>query len=151
MEYRECKIGRTFVARLREGESIYEEIEKLAEKEGIRCGSVMALGGIRRGRVIVGPEDPSSLKDIVGMIEAFDDARELVGLGTIFPSDGKPELHFHAAIGRGKESLVGCPREEAVCFLVMEVAITEWLGLDAERAPEGETGFRLLSFGGRDC
>jgi predicted DNA-binding protein with PD1-like motif len=145
MEYRQCGIGRTFVARLRDGESIYDEIEGLAAREGIASAVVLALGGVRKGAVVTGPRRPS-LKDIEPLVERFDDARELVGAGTLFPSEGRPSLHFHAGIGRGKEALVGCPRVEATCFLVLEVVIIELVGLDAERVRDPETGFRLLGF-----
>ena len=74
-------------------------------------------------------------------------AREIVGLGTLFQSEGKPSLHFHAGIGRGDHAIVGCPREQATCFLILEVVVIEWLGLEAERIPDPRTGFRLLTLG----
>lgn len=144
MEYSECRIGRTFAARLRDGESIYAEIEKLAEKEGVQCASVLAVGGIRRGAVVTGPLNPDQPGNLQPMVQRFDDARELVGVGTLFPQNGKPSLHFHAGMGRGNESLVGCPRERAECFLILEVIIIEWLGLDARRDWDPATGFHLL-------
>ena len=149
MEYQECKIGRTFVARLSDGDAIYEEIEGLAAREGVRCGSVLAVGGIRKAGVVTGPEDPSSLRGIVPHVERFDDARELLGVGTLFESEGKPSLHFHAGMGRGDHALVGCPREEATCFLILEVVVIEWLGLEAGRELDPETGFHLLRLASR--
>lgn len=151
MEYAECRMGRTFVARLYDGESIYEEVESIAAREGIACASVLALGGIRKGAVVTGPEDPDRLEGIRPMVQRFDDARELVGVGTVFPAEGKPSLHFHAGMGRGKEAIVGCPREEARVFLILEVVIIEWVGIDAQRLRDPETGFQLLSLmgGGR--
>ena len=147
MEYQECKMGRTFVMRLSDGESIYDEVQGLAEKESVRCASVLAIGGIRKGGVVTGPEDPSSLQNIVAHVERFDDAREMVGVGTIFECEGKPLLHFHAGMGRGDGALVGCPRIEATCFLILEVVVMEWIGLDAERVADPETGFQLLKLG----
>jgi len=149
MEYQECKIGRTFVARLHEGDSIYEEIEGLAAKENVSCATVLALGGIRKGGVVTGPEDPNVLVGIKPMVQRFDDARELVGVGTLFPAEGKPSLHFHAGMGRGTEALVGCPREEARVFLILEVVVIEWVGLQAERLRDPETGFQLLTLMGQ--
>ena len=145
MDYRECRIGRTFVARLRDGESIYDKIEGLAALEGIKSAAVLALGGIRKGGVVTGPQKPE-LENIVPNIERFDDARELVGVGTLFLGNGNPSLHFHAGIGRGKTALVGCPREEAICFLVLEVIIIELIGMDAQRMHDPESGFHLLNF-----
>ncbi|NQU42328.1 DNA-binding protein [bacterium] len=143
MQYTTTQIGRTLIARLEDGESIYAEIEKLAEKEKVLCATVLALGGIRRGAVVTGPKE-AKLRDIEPMVQHFDDARELVGIGSLFPADGKPMLHFHAGIGRGETALVGCPREEAVCFLVLEVFIIEWVGADARRELDPESGLKLL-------
>lgn len=145
MEYQECRIGRTFVARLEEGESLYEEIEGLAEKEYVQCASVLILGGIRRGGVVTGPANPDTLENLQPMVQRFEDARELVGVGTIFPCEGKPSLHLHAGIGREDKALVGCPRETADCFLILEVVLIEWVGLNAERVRDPETGFHLLT------
>ncbi|MFW6303760.1 MAG: PPC domain-containing DNA-binding protein [Candidatus Sumerlaeota bacterium] len=144
MQYQEAKAGRTFVARLKDGEDIYACIESIAERENIEAASVYAIGGIRKGGVVVGPQDPASLKDIEGIVRNFDDAREILGVGTIFPRDGKPALHFHGAMGREDNTLVGCPRKEATCFLTLEVVIVEWTGLEAERKPDPESGFALL-------
>jgi predicted DNA-binding protein with PD1-like motif len=144
MDYGECRVSRTFVARLHDGESIYDEIEGLAAKENVRCATVLALGGIRKGGVVTGPKDPTSLVGIEPVVQRFDDAREIVGVGTIFPADGKPSLHFHAGMGRGETVLVGCPREEATCFLILEVVIIEWVGIEAERVRDPETGLQLL-------
>lgn len=148
MDYREAKQGRVFVARLSEGESIYEAVEDLAGREKLKAAAVWALGGMRRGAVVTGPEDPAAERDIVGHVERFDDARELVGFGTVFPLDGRPTLHFHAGMGRGREALVGCPREAMETFLILEVVVLELAGLDAARNLDPVSGFHLLDLGG---
>lgn len=145
MEYQQGRIGRVFAARLRDGESIYDEIEALARRESIDCASVLAVGGIRKASVVTGPENPASFQNIRTLVENFDDAREMVGVGTLFLKDGQPSLHFHAAMGRSGKTLVGCPRIEARCFLILEVIIIEWLGLNARRELDPETGFHLLT------
>jgi len=145
MRYTEGQLGRVFVARLEDGESIYDVVEGIARRENIHAASVIAIGGMRKGKVVTGPVNPTG--EIVPHIEVFDDARELVGIGTVFTSDGKPTLHFHAGIGRGNSALIGCPREGMSVFLVLEVIITELLGVEAERAPDEESGLRLLRVG----
>jgi uncharacterized protein len=144
MQYQEAKVGRTFIARLKDGEDIYESIQTIAERENIQAASVYAIGGIRKGGVIVGPQDTTSLKDIQDISRHFDDAREILGVGTLFPKDGKPILHFHGAIGREDTAIIGCPREEATCFLTLEIVIVEWTGLNAQRVTDPESGFALL-------
>ncbi len=142
MNYTQSTLGRVFVARLTEGESIYDAVEQIARKEHVASGVVFAIGGMRRGRVVTGPEDPTG--PIVPHLEAFEDARELLGIGTLFPSDGQPDLHFHAGIGRGQTALVGCPREGMSVFLVLEVIILELTNLEAARTLDPESGMRLL-------
>jgi predicted DNA-binding protein with PD1-like motif len=136
-----------FVARLEDGESVYDVVEEIARKEGIEAASVLAVGGIRKGKVITGPQ--STTGKVVPHYEEFDDARELVGVGTVFQSDGKPMLHFHAGIGRRDTALVGCPRAGMSVFLVLEVVIIEFVGLQAERALDEASGLVLLRILGK--
>jgi len=142
MQYTQGQVGRVFVARLEDGESIYEVVEKIARREKIEAASVMAVGGMRKGKVVTGPENPTG--KIVPHYEEFDDARELVGVGTLFLSEGNPSLHFHAGIGRGDTALVGCPRAGMSTFLILEVIITELVGLTAKRAYDEGSGLSLL-------
>jgi uncharacterized protein len=143
MKYAEGKLGRVFVARLEEGESVYEAVESIAAKEKVACASVMAIGGMKSGRVVTGPENKRG--KIVPHFEQFDASHEIVGVGTVFPQDGKPSLHFHAGMGRRDKALVGCPRAAMSVFLILEVVIIEILGIDAAREFDAELGVHLLS------
>ena len=142
MRYTQGTLGRVFVACLEDGESIYDAAESIAAAEGISCGACWAVGGMRKGKVVVGP------KQTTGVIEPqhfeFDDAREIVGFGKLFKSDGKPKLHFHAAIGRGDEAIVGCPRDGMNVYLTLEVVIIELSGVDAARELDPDFGVHLL-------
>jgi predicted DNA-binding protein with PD1-like motif len=142
MTYTTASLGRVFVARLEDGDSVYTAVEDIARKENIASAFVLAIGGMRKGKVVTGPENPTG--PIVPHYEQFDDARELVGVGTVFPQDGAPSLHFHAGIGRGEAALVGCPRAGMSVFLVLEVIIVELLGVSAERVMDEAAGLRLL-------
>jgi predicted DNA-binding protein with PD1-like motif len=143
MEYTEGKLGRVFVARLSDGESIYEAVEEIAGRENISSAAVLALGGMRRGKVVTGPVAPGG--KVVPHYEEFDDARELMGVGTVFLSDGRPSLHFHAGIGRRDTALVGCPRAGMSVYLVLEVIVIEMVGLEATRELDEDSGLRLLA------
>jgi predicted DNA-binding protein with PD1-like motif len=145
MEYTQGRTGRVFVARLEDGESIYDVVEEIAHKESIEAASVLAIGGIRKGKVVTGPQHPTGT--VVPHYEEFDDARELVGVGTVFLQEGKPSLHFHAGIGRRDSALVGCPRAGMSVYLVLEVIITELVDVSAERAYDPESGANLLKVG----
>jgi predicted DNA-binding protein with PD1-like motif len=146
VDYTEGTLGRVFVARLEEGESVYTAVEEIARRESISCGAVFALGGMRRGKVVTGPENTTG--KIVPHYEEFEDARELVGVGTVFPADGEPSLHFHAGIGRGDSALVGCPRAGMSVFLVLEVVIIELCGVEAARVMDEASGLKLLRIAG---
>jgi predicted DNA-binding protein with PD1-like motif len=142
MEYTQGSLGRVFVARLHDGESVYDAVEEITRREHVSAAAVLAVGGMRRGKVVTGPENPTGR--IVPHYEEFDDARELVGVGTVFPQDGAPSLHFHAGIGRGDSALVGCPRAGMEAFLVLEVVIIELVGIEADRVMDEKAGLRLL-------
>lgn len=147
MEYTKGSLGRVFVARLNDGESIYDAVEEIARRESITSAAVYAVGGMRTGKVVTGPEKPTG--KIVPHFEEFDDARELVGFGTVFQQEGKPSLHFHGGIGRGASALVGCPRAGMSVFLLLEVVIIEIIGLQAQRELDPEQGMHLLKIIGR--
>lgn len=142
MEYSECRFGRVFVARLEDGEPIYDCILEVAGREGIESGMVLAVGGIRSGKVVTGPESPTG--KVIPRTAEFDDARELVGFGTIIPIDGKPSLHMHAGIGCEEKTLVACPRITANVYLVLEVIIIELVGLQAAREYDAEFAVHIL-------
>jgi predicted DNA-binding protein with PD1-like motif len=146
MDYTAGSLGRVFVARLQDGESVYAAVHEIARREAVSSALVLALGGMRSGKVVTGPERPTG--KVVPHIEAFDDARELAGVGTLFPQEGAPSLHFHAAIGRGDSALVGCPRVEMSVYLVLEVIIIELLGINAQRTLDLVSGLHLLSIVG---
>ena len=147
MDYTEGRLGRVFVARLEDGESVYEVVEEIASKESISAAAVLAIGGMRKGKVVTGPQNTTG--KVVPHYEEFDDARELVGVGTVFQSEGKPMLHFHAGIGRRDTALVGCPRAGMAVYLVLEVVIIEFVGLQADTALDEASGLTLLRMLGK--
>ncbi len=142
MEYGIGKVGRVVVARFFDGEDIYAEIEQLAARENIRNASVLLVGGMRKGKVVVGPKNPTG--PIEPEFREFDDAREIAGVGTIFCDDEGPKLHLHAAIGRGDQTFAGCPRGGATVFCVLEGIITEILDVNATREIDGDIPLKLL-------
>jgi len=147
MEYTQGTLGRVFVGRLQDGEPIYESILSIAEKEGLKSAAVYVVGGIRSGTVVTGPEDPND--KVVPRTVQFDDAREIVGFGTIFPLDGKPSLHLHAGIGNEDRTLIACPRIAANVYLVLEIVIIEMLGINASREYDPRFDVHVLSLAAR--
>ncbi|HUS47732.1 MAG TPA: DUF296 domain-containing protein [Phycisphaerae bacterium] len=146
MEYGIGRIGRVIVARGFDGEKVYDEIESLAAKENIRCGAVVLIGGLKSGKVVVGPKDPARPDD--PLFREFSDAREIAGVGTLFCDEtGRPKLHLHGAIGRGGEVIAGCPRGGATVYCLLEVIIFEIDGVDAARRLDPKSGLRMLTLG----
>ena len=142
MEYQIGQTGRVIVARLFEGEDLYESIEKIAADENIRAAAVLVTGGLRQAEVVVGPERETP--SIVPSFKTFSGPGETLGVGTIYCNEQGPKLHIHNGMGRGAEHLIGCPRGGASVFLILEVTIIEITGVTARRVTDPETGFSLL-------
>ncbi len=144
MEYSVGRTGRIIAARLFEGEDIYESIEEIAKKENIKSAAVLITGGFREANVVVGPKQ--EVPKIVGNFRDFAGPGEVLGAGTIYCDDEGPKLHIHTAIGKGDETIVGCPRGGAKTFLILEVTIIEIDGIKASRKFDENTGLNLLRF-----
>ncbi len=147
MDYQVGSMGRVIVARGHDGENVYEEIERIAKAENVRCAAVMLIGGLRTGKVITGPSDPNARSEPLTV--EFDDAREIAGVGTLFCDGDEPRLHLHGAIGRGDVALAGCPRGGATVFCVLEIVIIEMMDIDAARVLDPQVGAKVLSLIGK--
>ena len=144
MEYSVGKTGRIIAARLAEGDDLYKCIEAIAAKENVRCGAVFITGGLRKASVVVGPKQEKP--KIVGNFKEFTGPGDVLGVGTIYWDDEGPKLHIHTAIGKGDETIVGCPRGGASTFLILEVTIIEIEGIEAMRQFDPHTQLKLLAF-----
>lgn len=142
MQTAEARLGRIFVARLEEGERLPDAIESLARKKKILSAVVLLLGGARAGTLVVGPG--ARRKKHAILIQSFGNGHEIMGIGTIFAGPKGPELHLHAAVGRGNKTLIGCGRTGLKVNFIIEAVILELKGLAARRALDPATGFHLL-------
>ena len=148
MHYTTGNVGRVIVMRLEDGDPVYECIQKTAAAENITHAMVWIIGGVTNGNVVVGPDDyaPDAKFPFSVLSEKFTDRREIAGTGMLMPaSDGVSRLHMHAAIGKGTEPIVGCPRLGLDCWLVNEVVMLELSGVNARRIKEPQSGFELLT------
>ena len=144
MEYSVGKTGRIIAARLFEGEDVYQCVEEIAKKENIKSAAVLITGGFRKANVVVGPKQETP--KIIGNYRDFAGPGEVLGVGTIYHDDKGAKLHIHTAIGKGNETIVGCPRGGTKTFLIMEVTIIEIDGIEAGRKYDQNTGLNLLRF-----
>jgi predicted DNA-binding protein with PD1-like motif len=142
MKYQVGKTGRVIIARFEDREDILGNINDVAKKESIRSAIFFLLGGIRQGRVVVGPE-----KDELPPTPVWRDLKEsheVLGIGTIFWDDAGPKIHFHGAFGKKDMVKVGCLREISETFLVLEAVIIEMEGINAQRKFDPASGLTLL-------
>jgi predicted DNA-binding protein with PD1-like motif len=142
MQYQVGRTGRVVVARFEDREDILENIISIAKKEDIRGAILYIVGGIKQGRIVVGPEEEKMPPKPVW--KEISESHELVGVGTIFWQDHEPKIHFHGAFGKKDMIKVGCLRGASETFLVLEVVIIEFEGIDARRELDAVSGLTLL-------
>ena len=64
-------------------------------------------------------------------------------MGTIYPGEGGPFIHYHASVGRAGHALTGCLREKAITYLIVEAVIYEFTGLSARKEFDEKTQVHL--------
>jgi predicted DNA-binding protein with PD1-like motif len=126
-----------------DGEDLVASLQKFVQEKKIDSCMVLFIGALRDGQAVTGPEMP--VIPPVPHFEGFDNAWEVFGMGTIYPSAVGPKLHIHSAIGRGRQAIVGCIRESAKVYLVVEAILYEFFSLEAKRVWDESTELYLLS------
>lgn len=143
MKYSEGKIGRVFVIRLEDGDTMPEAIESFAQENSLRRGMCILIGGIGGGKIVVGPENSQSIP-IAPMIFGLEGVHEICAVGTIFPdNDARPRLHMHAALGREGKTISGCIRPGIEVWKLGEVIVLEIVDNNAHRE-DSPAGFQML-------
>ena len=142
MKYQTGETGRIMVARFEDGDSILQGLADIAKKENIRAGVFYLVGGMKAGRFVVGPEK-EELPPVPRWRELAE-SHEIVGIGTIFWQGDEPKLHLHGAYAKRDSVKVGCMREKAETFLVLEAIIMEIKGVNAVRELDPVSGMVLL-------
>jgi predicted DNA-binding protein with PD1-like motif len=142
MKYRVGQMGRVIVARFEDREDILENIAAIAKEEEIRSAVFNLIGGIKSGRIVVGPDGETLPPKPVW--RDIEESTEVIGIGTIFWQENEPKVHFHGSFGKKDTVKVGCLRGASETFLVLEVIIFEIGGIDAKRELDQETGLVLL-------
>jgi predicted DNA-binding protein with PD1-like motif len=143
MEYSVGNIARVFLIRFSQDDEFVKEIETLCEKEKVSCAVFYIIGGINSAEIVSGPKGESMPPEPI--VSSIDKKSEILGIGTVFISDGKPKIHLHAAVAKGDDIKVGCIRKNAKTFLISEVVLQELSGIDAKRVKDDASGFNLLT------
>ena len=136
-------MGRIFVLRMDHGEDLIESLQKFLREKKITSCTVLFMGAMRDGRAVTGPRLP--VVPPTPNYEAYESAWEVFGMATIYQSIEGPMLHIHSALGRGRQSILGCIRDKAEVYLIVEAVLFEICGLTAERAWDEKMQLYLLS------
>ncbi len=147
MQYTEGQLGRVFVVRIDDGEDMLVSLRQFILDKSIQSGSITFLGALMNGRMVTGPEEP--VIPHVPHFVMFEGGWEVFGVGTIYPGEGGPHIHYHASVGRSGHALTGCLREKATTYLVIEAVIMEFTGLKARREFDQKTQLHLPVLGER--
>lgn len=142
MRYQTGRAGRVVVARFEDGEDVLGGLVKIARDENIRSAVFTLVGGMKKGRFVVGPETEELPPK--PMWRELRESHEIVGVGTIFREGDEPKVHLHGAFGKRDDVRVGCVRADSETFLVLEAVIIEIEGIDARRELDPATGMALL-------
>ena len=145
MQYTEGQLGRVFVVRIDDGEDLPGSIHDFVEDKGIQAGSILFLGALMEGRMVTGPEEP--VIPPVPHFVMFEGGWEVFGVGTIYPGEGGPQIHYHASVGRAGHALTGCLRDNAKVYLIVEAVILEFTGLTARKEFDQKTQVHLPVLG----
>jgi predicted DNA-binding protein with PD1-like motif len=142
MIYQTGRAGRIVIVRFSDGDDVLAGLAEIVRKENIRAASFNLVGGMKKGRFVVGPE--SEDMPPVPVWRELAESHEAVGFGTIFWQGDQPKVHFHGAYGKHDSVKAGCMREGNEAFLVLEAVVTEILDVDAVRELDPASGMVLL-------
>lgn len=133
--------------RIDHGEDLIESLQMFLEKKGIESCTTLFLGALSNGQAVTGPKRPEIPPQ--PNFEAYESAWEVFGMATVYPSGDGPRLHIHSGLGRGREALIGCIREKARVYLLVEMVLFEICSLEAERVWDEEMQLFLLTLSER--
>ena len=142
MKYQIGNAGRIVVAKFDDHDDVLNNLDEIAKKEDIRNAVFWLVGGMREGKIVVGPETDELPPKPVW--KELGESHELLAVGTIFWFEDEPKIHLHGAFGKKDMLKVGCLRENAKTFLVLEAIIMEIDGVNAIREMDPEIGLPLL-------
>lgn len=143
MQYSEGRMGRIFVLRIDEGEDLVASLQRFVLEKDILSCMILFIGALRDGQAVAGPVAPVVLP--VPHYEHFCNGWEIFGMATIYDSPEGPKLHIHSAIGKASEAIVGCIRQWARIYLVVEAVLYELADIKVVRNWDEKTGLHLLS------
>lgn len=142
MKYQTGQVGRCILVQFDNGDDILESLLAVVRAENVRAGVIYLLGGVTRGRIVVGPEAEELPPTPVW--RELSESHEMVGIGTVFWEAQEPKIHFHGTYGKRDVVRTGCLRQKAETFIILEGVIMEIEGVNAVREMDPVSGMVLL-------
>jgi len=131
--------GKVILDGLPHGSDLLEAITDLARKNGIKTGTVMAIGAVKRARI--GFYDQKSReyqeKEVLEPMEITS------CLGNISMKDGETFVHAHVTLADSEGQVVGGHLSPGTIIFAAECRITELRGDSLERGYDETTGLSL--------
>ncbi len=149
MKYTEGKIGRIFILKFDHGDHFEDAIGQFCRDENVRVGHIQLLGAVKRSSVVVGPKNDNVPPE--PKWHTVNEAKEVVGFGTILWDTEKPRVHLHTIFSRGEKAFIGCVRKETEVFLIVEAVVTEIENVSVSRVYDKKSGFCLMQIDLEKC
>lgn len=128
------------IYKLGPGDSLTEELLKIARKERIKTARLEAIGGVRKLKLAYFNHEAKKYEE-----HSFSEFMEVTSLlGNVTLKDGEPFLHMHATFGRRDLSVLGGHVISAEVFPLLEVVVTPTKN-KAKRKFDEETGLNVIS------
>jgi len=143
VKYQVGEIGKVILAHFEDGDEIISNLVALVRRERIKGGVFYLLGGITKGRIVVGPMNDDVRPPEPTWREIID-SHETLAIGTVFWQGDEPRIHIHGTYGKLDSVKTGCLRDEAKTFLVLEVVMLELKGINAVREIDPDIHMALL-------
>lgn len=142
MKYTKGSIGRVFVLKFDNDDILLDNLSVFAKKEKLKAATIIFIGALRKGDLVTGPKKPVIPPEPNTVY--FNDAWEVMGIGTIFTNKTGPQIHIHSSMGKKQKVLTGCVRGKSKVFLVVEAIVFELKGVKAGKSIDPVTGLNLL-------
>lgn len=143
MDYQVGSAGRVVVAKFNDGDDVLEGLVSIARGEKIRAAVLWLVGGIKKGRAVVGPEEEGKLPPKPVWYD-IPESHEVLATGTVFCEGDDPKVHLHGAFGKRDKVRAGCLRGGSETFLILEAVIMEIQGVTAKRELDPSVGLAML-------
>ncbi|MBP1749701.1 MAG: hypothetical protein H6Q52_2240 [Deltaproteobacteria bacterium] len=143
MKYQVGEIGKVILAHFEDGDEIVSNLTSIVRKEHIKGCIFYLLGGLAKGRIVVGPVNDDVRPPEPTWREIID-SHETLAIGTVFWHGDEPRAHIHGTYGKFDSVKTGCLRDEAKTFLVLEAVILELKGINAVREIDPDIQMALL-------